>query len=200
MATIVNTENSLILSDAISVGVFSHQSLKTNRATLSKGQGFFSGSLPDYFIRYSDNTPAPNIKIELLMEGVKVAETFSDESGAWRFDGLDHTKMYDIVARHPTLESVISSKRYPKLIIQSFQTNFTKTSGSDFTRRYIVKGGTAPYEVDVSVNPVSYVINQDLGIIDLTATKVATEETYLIVFSCQNGTNSVVQSFTVPAL
>lgn len=200
MATLVKTENSLIVSDARNISALSYNSIVNSRPSLSNGQGIFAGKLPDYFARLADGLPATNLVIELYMEGYKVAETTTDVNGAWFFENLDHTKMYDIIAKHPTLEAIISSKRYPKLRLDSIQTNTTKTSGDFFTRRFIVKGGVPPYAVDVITYPVTYTINQDLGIIELTAEKIATEEIYPIIFSCQDNTNIVIQNFVVPAL
>lgn len=167
---------------------------------VSYGQGKFSGKLPDYFARLSDGTPASGIVLELITGGVKIKETTSGVNGEWEFTGLDHTKMYDIIAKHPTLEAVISTKRYPKLTLESYPTNVISTVGDVYTRRYIVKGGFAPYAVDVGGSPVTAEINNRLGFINLSATKIATQETYNIVFSSNSGLNTVIQPFIVPAL
>lgn len=166
-----------------------------------QGRGYLAGSLPEYFARYEDGSPATMVKVELWLSGRRVKSTFTDNNGFWSFSDLNPNGLYDIVARHETLEAVISTKRKPiSLGMEVVKNDLPQRTGSTFSQKFIVFKGEAPYEVFVGALPVTYTVDDKNGIITLSATMNGTPQSFLVRISCRKRPTLYKDvTFSVPA-
>lgn len=161
------------------------KSLPYTQGWYQKGSGVISGLAPNYFARLGDGTPAGNITIELYLNGQRIKRTKTTQNGSWKFDNLNPDLVYDIVARHPFLEGVISTKRQPnKKGITVYELPFNSSVDENSThvwRRFVVKDFKLPLTIFYgTMFPIEHTIDDTTGLITLKITKQSTEETYPI--------------------
>lgn len=164
-----------------------------------KGPGMLAGLAPIAPARLPGGGAAQNLKVELYLQGVKIDETLTSPDGSWVFYDLQIGKQYDVVARHPNLESIISTKRVPGPMPLTIQPLNVYSDATHSYANIIFKGGFGPYDIEeLSASP--FVTLEKLqGLVRFKAERQATEELYIIRITPTVGDYEEIQ-ITVPSL
>lgn len=139
------------------------QKIKTSSNPFQKGNGILAGEAPFAPARLPNGTIAANLRLDLMLDGTKVQETTTDSNGSWKFEHLQQGKFYDIIVRHPVLESIISTKREPgpmPVILDSSGPLYENST--HVTQRLVFSGGFGPYTIqELSSSPfVQFTVNE----------------------------------------
>ncbi len=168
------------------------------------GAGVISGMAPSYFARLGDGTPASKITIELYFNGRRIKRTRTTADGSWRFDNLNPDMVYDVVARHPFLEAVISTKRKPNdkgMTVYELPVVFGDESVHFQLRKFVVKNHKVPLTISYGeMFPIEQSIDRSTGLVTLKITKQATEQTYPVRFSSYDPTDYKDIDLVVPPM
>ncbi len=166
------------------------------------GFGYIAGPAPTDHLKNPDGTPAADCKMELYSQGVLVAETRTGPDGSWRFDNLDHTLQYDVVAHHPTLESIISTKRFPSITPVHARVVATFTNPTVISYHCMLTGGfgSGSYAAtDLSSSPnVSLTVKERF--LQVNINRTVSDEEYQIQVESSGVVQPFVINLTSPAL
>lgn len=166
------------------------------------GKGFLAGPAPTDHLKLPDGTPAAGCRVELFCLGVKVAEVMSEQDGSWRFDNLDHTLEYQIVASHHQLESIISTKRTPSIAPVKTTVVATFVNPTTVQTKVLVEGGMGIGTYSVSNLTPSPNVSLSMGrrYLTVNSTRVSTQQTYQIQVESAGVVEPTVLQIIIPAL
>lgn len=166
------------------------------------GKGFLAGPAPTDHLKLPDGTPAAGCRVELFCLGVKVAEVMSEQDGSWRFDNLDHTLEYQIVASHHQLESIISTKRYPSILPVKTTIVASFVNPTTVQTKVLVEGGMGIGTYSVSNLTPSPNVSLSMGrrYLTVNSTRVSTQQIYQIQIESAGVVEPTVLQLVIPAL
>ena len=202
MAVIILENQSEVLGAVKTLNVLEYSSENFNNIPLSKkGYGYLAGQSPTEHLKMPDGTPASFCKLELYNNGIKIDETYSDSNGSWKFENLNHNLVYDIIAKHPILEGIVSTKRQPAVMPVDASLIAVFETGAAATYKYHVTGGLgvdtySASDLTASPNVTSIVFKNNILTVDITKTE--TEENYQIQVESLGVIEPLVIDITTP--